>query len=144
MLHLIPRGPLSIPRKTLLASEILISYARIRARLARGDFRDVISSIRARPVARAAAVVPGSPEALRVGFRLGNAVNRTLRLLPTDSRCLVQSLVLSDLLAARAISSALVIGAHSRPEFAAHAWVEHSGRALLPSGGFNGSRLLEL
>ena len=61
--------------------------------------------------------------------RLGYAVARTLRTLPTDSRCLVQALVLYRLLSERGIHSTLVIGARSQPEFAAHAWVEHAGRA---------------
>lgn len=141
---MLPRERLPLPLKAVLAAEILIAYARVRWRLARADLRDIVATIRARPPVQPAAVEPGSTEAVRIGARLGSAVYRTLRLLPTDSRCLVQSLVLSDLLAARAISSALVIGAHSRPEFAAHAWVEHCGRPLLPTEGFSESRLLEL
>jgi hypothetical protein len=144
----IPEEPLSeslsLPRKAALVSEILVSYARIRWRLGRADFVDVISDVRAQRTIRPAEVAPGSLEALRIGARLATAVNRTLRLLPTDSRCLVQSLVLSGLLSSRAISSALVIGAHSKPDFAAHAWVEHCGRPLLPAGDFNESRVLEL
>ncbi|MDQ3569707.1 MAG: lasso peptide biosynthesis B2 protein [Actinomycetota bacterium] len=78
------------------------------------------------------------------GLRLGRAVSRTLRLLPTDSRCLVRSLVLTALLARRGLSSLLVIGVRSDPEFAAHAWVEHAGRPLLPPGEETFQRLLEL
>jgi hypothetical protein len=71
-------------------------------------------------------------------------VTKTLRVLPTDSRCLVQSLVLSRLLATRGIPSTLVIGARSDSTFMAHAWVEHGGYPLLPQEGFEEYRLLEL
>jgi hypothetical protein len=57
---------------------------------------------------------------------------------------LVQSLVLSRLLTARAISSTLVIAAHAQPDFAAHAWLEHEGRPVLPPQGFNESKLVEI
>ncbi len=64
--------------------------------------------------------------------RLAWAVQRTLRVVPTDSRCLMQSLVLTRLLARRGISSSLVIGVRPAGEFEAHAWVEYCERALLP------------
>ena len=101
-----------------------------------------------------AASAPGLPAtvaALRARKRLGRrrpcpgvprsspgcaweAVARTLRLLPTDSRCLMRSLVLSALLARRGIDSSLVIGVRTAEAFGAHAWVEHEGRPLLPTG----------
>ena len=80
----------------------------------------------------------------RVARRLGWAVTRTLTLLPTDSRCLVQSLVLQRLLVARSIPSRLVIGARSDGPFMAHAWVECNSVAVLPSRGYENSRLVEL
>ena len=76
--------------------------------------------------------------------RLANAVTRTLRALPTDTRCLSQSLVLLWLLSRRAIPSTLVIGAQTTPEFEAHAWIEHAGRPLLSPGGFVDGRLAEI
>ncbi len=67
----------------------------------------------------------------------------TVRLLPTDSRCLVRSLVLTRLLGRRGVPSSLVIGVMSEPQFAAHAWVEHGGAPLLsPGTGFQ--RLVEV
>ena len=75
---------------------------------------------------------------------MANQVFRTLRALPTDSRCLVQSLVLSQMLGARGIPSTLVIGARSQPEFEAHAWVEYDGRPVLPPRDFQDARLVEL
>lgn len=130
--------------KLVLASEILITYAMMRVRMAKRGLRDLVAISRSGPAAPPPGLEPGSLEARLVAARLGNAVGRTLRILPTDSRCLVQSLVLSRLLSVRGISSTLVIGAHSNPSFAAHAWVEHEGRAVLPPGEFRESRLLEL
>lgn len=78
------------------------------------------------------------------GLRLGRAVSRTLRLLPTDSRCLMRSLVLTGLLARRGMSSTLIIGVRPEPEFTAHAWVEHAGEPLLPPGENSYGRLAEI
>ena len=74
--------------------------------------------------------------------RLGRAVRRTLALLPTDSRCLIRSLVLTRLLARRSIPNTLVIGVRKTSEFEAHAWVEHAGQPILPAGDY--TRLTEL
>jgi hypothetical protein len=78
------------------------------------------------------------------GRRLGYAVVRTLRLLPTDSRCLMRSLVLTRLLARRGIAGTLVIGVRTGERFEAHAWVEHSGTPLLDPGDATFRRLVEL
>ena len=78
----------------------------------------------------------------RMALRLGRAVVKTLRLLPTDSRCLIRSLVLSRILTRRAIPHTLVIGVRNEPEFMAHAWVEHEGYPVLPAGDY--TRLTEL
>lgn len=107
----------------------------------RHDIRDVVAATRAGPAASPAA--PG-PDAALVAARLGYAVSKTLRVLPTDSRCLVQALVLTRLLSIRGISSRLVIGARSQPDFAAHAWVEHAGQPVLPAAEYGDSRLIEL
>jgi hypothetical protein len=143
-LRVIPAGPLPVPLKLVLAGEIIAVYVSIRSRTRSVDVRDIVRSIRSRRPARPAHLEPGSLEARLVAARLGHAVRRTLGALPGDSRCLIQSLVLSQLLSARGIPSSLVIGAHPQPDFAAHAWVEHEGRAVLPPLGFDESRLLEL
>src|SRR5262249_14484623 len=75
---------------------------------------------------------------------LAHAVERVLRPLPTDSRCLVRSLVLLALLARRGVSRTLVIGVAAEPEFAAHAWIECEGEALLPSGNGLYARMVEI
>lgn len=129
--------------KLLLAVEILGAYARARWQVRRADLRDAVSALRS-DGANCRAGLPASNDSQAVAERLGAAVRRTLRILPTDSRCLIQSLVLSRLLSARGISSTLVIGACPKPEFAAHAWVEHHGRPVLPPGAFYDSRLVEL
>jgi hypothetical protein len=93
---------------------------------------------------QAALATPAEAERHGAASRLGYVVSSVLRLLPTDSRCLMRSLVLTRLLARRGVPSTLIIGVSAAPEFAAHAWVEHAGRPLLPSYGPMFSRLVEL
>jgi hypothetical protein len=133
--------PLARTTKLALGLEILTAYARVRWLLWRCDLVTTLKRLRAEGEG------PGSRAASHDdvgGQRLGNAVGRTLRVLPTDSRCLMRSLVLSSLLARRQIDSSLVIGVRSDPSFAAHAWVEHDGQALLPDGDEHYLRLVEL
>ncbi|MDQ3643827.1 MAG: lasso peptide biosynthesis B2 protein [Actinomycetota bacterium] len=114
-----------------------MTYTRVRWWLWRHEVREVVRRLRDGPVG----MQPASPESApgqaeyESALRLGRAASRTLRLLPTDGRCLMRSLVLTGLLARRGISSTLIIGVRPEPEFSAHAWVEHGGRPLLPSGG---------
>jgi hypothetical protein len=130
--------------KLVLVAEILVAYAVTRWRMPRGDIRDVVSASRSGLARELERPEQATRETWLLAARLASAVAKTLRILPTDSRCLVQSLVLSRLLSARGIPSTLVIGAHSKPDFLAHAWVEHGGYPLLPQDGFDDSRLLEL
>ena len=126
---------LSPARKLVLAAEILRSYVRVRLTLRRSDFQSAVVALRS----------PDSPVSDGADAeRLSRAVSRTLRLLPTDSRCLMQSLVLTDVLARRGIASSLVIGVTPGPEFAAHAWIEAGGRPLLPALEEVYERLVEL
>lgn len=128
----------------MLVGEILGAYAITRWHMPRGEIRQVMATTRSELARRPSTPPPPGQDSWEVAAHLGRAVYRTLRVLPTDSRCLVQSLVLSRMLAARGISSALIIGAHSQPDFEAHAWVEHEGRPVLPPRGFQDSRLVEL
>ena len=130
--------------KVVLAAEILIAYVRVRWLMRRRDVRDIVATIRGTPPRRPVEVETASLDDRLVAVRLGSAVRRTLSVLPTDSRCLVQSLVLSRLLSARAISSTLVIGVRPEPTFDAHAWVEHQGLPVLPPEGFDELRLVEM
>jgi hypothetical protein len=83
-------------------------------------------------------------ERLSEAWRLGRAVQLTLRLAPGDTRCLTRSLVLTQLLARRSIPAKLVIGARPAPSFLAHAWVECDGHPVLPTGESSFGRLVEL
>jgi hypothetical protein len=128
--------------KVRLAGEILAAYIRVRYLLIRlPDFPEALDRLRAHPHS------PKEHEGrsqLEAGVGLANAVSRTLAVLPTDSRCLMRSLVLVVVLARRGIASQLVIGVKGGgTDFAAHAWVEYDGLALLPPGD-EFARLAEL
>lgn len=125
--------PLNV--KLRLIVEVLTACALTRWRLSHEDVRDIVSEARA---SLREATVPETSAA-----RLGGVVSRTLRVLPGDSRCLLESLVLTQMLSRRGIASTLVIGARSRPRFVAHAWVEHNAGPVLPTAGFASFRLIE-
>jgi transglutaminase superfamily protein len=125
---------LSLLGKVALAAEIVRTYATVRWGMRREEIGSLVARVRAgeersEPL----------PQSARV--RLAVAVRRVLALLPTDSRCLVRSLVLLALLERRGVSGSLVIGVRSEPDFAAHAWVECDGVTLLPDGGGQFARL---
>lgn len=140
-LRVTPHQLLSRGLKVMLAAEILVVYLRVRWLMRSRDIRSIVSTLRIVSPRRSET---GSLENRAVAVRLGGAVRQTLRILPTDSRCLVQALVLSRLLSARAIPTTLVIGARPEPEFAAHAWVEYEGEPVLPHQGFDQLRLVEI
>jgi Transglutaminase-like superfamily len=133
-----PRG-----RRVRLAVEILAAYAQARRALRRAPIADAVASLRARSAAPGAPPGPASGR-LDEARSLGHAVTRLLALVPGDTRCLVRSLVLTRLLARRGIPAKLVIGARARPEFLAHAWVEHAGDPVLAPGDGSFGRLVEL
>jgi hypothetical protein len=132
--------PLARREKVALVAEILVAYARTRWWLRRRDLPGALRELRSTGGPRADA--PTDPT--RTGRRLGRAVVRTLALLPTDSRCLTRSLVLTNLLARRGIESNLVLGVQPGESFAAHAWVEHDAAPLLDPGDFASRRLTSL
>ncbi len=132
---------LSAAGKAWLAIEILSAYARGRWLLWRRDLPSVVAAVERHGPATSR---PTDDSVLRLGARLGRVTTRCLGLLPTDSRCLIRSLVLMSLLCRRGISSSLVIGVRPGEEFGAHAWIERDGQPLLPAGGGAYSRLLEL
>jgi len=125
-----------------LVAEILTDYTRVRRRLRAADLEAILESLRGR--AGGGPSGNGASGSAYTAARLGRAVARTLALLPTDTRCLTQSLVLTSLLARRGIDSALVLGVTTQSGFEAHAWLECGGRPVLPSGGSRFSRLVEL
>lgn len=127
---------LPLRTKVSLVAEIVAAYVRVRWNLRRREFPDVLELIR---------TVEPSRDSDHIGDdRLARGVRRTLRLLPGDSRCLTQSLVLTRLLARRGRASRLVIGVSPGQAFGAHAWVERGDVPLLPSHGREFERLAEL
>lgn len=146
-------GPMSPARKLATAAEILAAYVRARRLIRRSDLPGAVTALRGEaaghPPDAAAGHPPDAaaghpPDAVPAGRRLGRAVVRTLGLLPTDSRCLMRSLVLTALLARRGIESRLIVGVRPGETLLAHAWVEHRGQPLLETGGSRFERLLEL
>lgn len=131
--------PLGLKAKITLVCEILGEYVPSWQILRTPSVIDMVSAARDVRVTKSSG--PPNLEHL-TALRLGRAVGRTLKLLPSDSRCLIQSLVLTRLLARRSIPNVLVIGVRQAPEFQAHAWVEHEGRPILPAGSYQ--RLTEL
>lgn len=131
--------PLTLAGRVRLVAEVLRTYPRAWRALRTNDLVGMVAAARAVRAARSGV----NPELERpLAIRLGRAVTLTLVLLPTDSRCLVQSLVLSRMLTRRSIDSRVVIGVQPGDQFAAHAWVEHQGRPVLPARSFH--RLTEL
>ena len=110
--------------KALVSLEILAIYLRVLLELRTKDIRVVAASLR----------TSRQPPRLRDdAAAIGRAVARVLAHAPRRSRCLVQSLVLTRMLARRGIESSLVIGVTpGGGDFAAHAWVEAAGVPLLP------------
>jgi transglutaminase-like putative cysteine protease len=122
-----------------LSAEILVAYARARRALRRQGLPAAAAAMRrASDQGRRA-----RDDAYRSGLRLGRAVTRVVGFLQRDPRCLTTSLVLTALLARRGIPATLVIGVRADP-FAAHAWVEHRGRPLLPPATAPFERLVEV
>jgi hypothetical protein len=129
-------GPIG---KARLLAEVLVSYPSAWRLVRANDLERMVRESReVRPVPHS----EGPDAEHDLALRLGVAVTRTLALLPTDSRCLVRSVVLSRLLSRRAIPSRLVIGVTPGPGFIGHAWVEHDGRPVSPPGRHE--RLIEL
>jgi hypothetical protein len=132
--------PWSPLRKAMLIGEIVLAYAHSR-RLMRGrGLPATLRDLRGRTEGG-----KQTEEGIVTAVRLGRATGRTLGALPADSRCLMQSLVVSRLLDRRGIASTLVIGVQEPGEhFGAHAWVEVAGQPVLESGGGAFGRLVEL
>ena len=135
--------PLSPRHRVMLAAEIVGAYVRVRWRLRGGDLERTMADLR-RGDGATNVRVDGPRAATTIGLRLGRAVARTLRVLPTDSRCLWRSVVLADLLGRRGIHASLVIGVRPAPGFEAHAWVECGGQQLLWPGEAGLERLVEI
>ena len=136
----LPQGTVGPVDRARLTAEILVAYVELLRLLRRNDLAAMVSG------ARRTLFKPLPPmtdiEARDTAARLGRMVNRVLRKLPTDHRCLIHALVLTRVLAHRSIHAQIVIGVQSGEQFCAHAWVEHASVPILPSGEF--ARLVEL
>jgi Transglutaminase-like superfamily len=131
--------PISHLGRARLALEVLRTYPAALRELRTNDLNGMV--IAARSVRRREArLAPGLERPLAI--RLGRAVTLTTKLLPTDSRCLIQSLVLTRMLTRRSIDNKVVIGVQPGAAFEAHAWVEYEGKPVLPPRNFH--RLHEL
>ena len=132
---------LSLGDKARLVGEIASSYRRSRRLIRRQDLPTALAQLRhGAPPEKG----PLPRDRLLEGARLGRVVGRVLGPLPLESRCLVRSLVLTELLARRAIPSTLVIGVKPGDSFGAHAWIELNGVPVLPSGDGQYVRLVDL
>jgi hypothetical protein len=132
---------MSLVQKVRLAAEILWTYGGVKRRLRANDLPATLDELRDGPLR---SILGGGGVGLPEAARLGRAVSRTLTPLPTDASCLVQSVVLSTLLARRATPSAVVIGVRPGQAFGAHAWVEVDGQPLLPTHAPEYERLTAL
>lgn len=140
-------APLSAWGKLRLAGEVLATYCQVRWWMRRQSLENIVTRLREGhgrgPSPTAGEAADDLVTQRLAALRLSRAVSRTMRLLPTDSRCLVRSLVLTRLLGRRGVPSSLVIGVMAEPQFAAHAWVEHAGAPVL-SPGTGYERLVEV
>jgi hypothetical protein len=130
-------------RRARLVVEIVVEYLTVRRAVRRGPLNVVVAGLRGRS---GPSFGHGDADDDRLGEArdLSNAVQRTLVLLPGDTRCLMQSLVLTAVLARRGIAAKLVIGARTTPSFLAHAWVECAGQPVLYGGDGMFKTLVEL
>lgn len=126
-----PAGRMRMATRLRLAAELLSVYATLRPVVATDDLPAMARAARAPDPRRIA--TPAS-EHHTTAVRLGAIVGRLFAVLPLDSRCLIRSLVLLSLLDRRSIDASLMIGVKTDGDFGAHAWVEHAGRPVLPTG----------
>lgn len=133
-------GQVSLSTATRLAVvvEVLITYIHVRWLLRSHDFETALERLRSGAAARPAVILKDEEP-----FRFAHLIVKIIQWLPTDTRCLMRSLTLIGTLAKRDVTAQLVIGVCPGETFAAHAWVELNGAALLPTLGTQFSRLYE-
>lgn len=130
--RLSPPGQVTTGERVRLVLEVLVTYVPLLRLLRTNDLKAMIAGAR-----RATHPIVLPPELHHeTAVRLGAVVQGVLRLFPTDTRCLIRSLVLTRLLVNRSIDSTVHIGVTGSKDFGAHAWVEHDGVAVLPRGTF--------
>jgi hypothetical protein len=114
-----------------LIAEMLTIYPGMLKVVRSNDLTAMAKAARA-PVRGRIATPPDLEHATAI--RLGQIVGHVFGVLPMDARCLVRSLVLLRLLERRSIQATLQIGVRTTGDFGAHAWVEHDGAPVLPTG----------
>jgi hypothetical protein len=122
-------APLRVTTKATLVTVVAWHYVRVRCATFRADLPTALVRIRRTRGDH-------QPVSMPTAERYGRAVARTLQTLPADSRCLMQAMVLTSLLARRGTATQLVIAVRPGQDthgFGAHAWVELHGQALLPT-----------
>jgi hypothetical protein len=129
-LHTPRAAPLSVTARAMLVIEVIGAYGQVRRCTRRLRLPDAVAQLRdVAPATRQPALADPSTH----GRRLGHVVTRILGMAPVRSTCLLRSLVLLRLLAARGVRADLVIAAQpsdTKP-LDAHAWVELDGKPLL-------------
>jgi transglutaminase superfamily protein len=133
---------LSPAAKARLTAEVVATYLRVRLAMRGGDAEAAVRTLRSR-AASTRVDFDAEGRGPVVAWRLAKASRRVLFNLPGDSRCLFRSLTLMSMLERRGVPQRLVIAVRPRP-FAAHAWVEVDGQAVLPDADPDYERLLEL
>jgi len=123
---------LGVLERIAVVAEVIITYCAARRWLNRMPAPAAVAAARNAGVGRSGPPMTAN-DARTAGLRLGRVVERTLRALPVDSRCLITALVLTRMLTRRGLESSLVLGVRTQPRFAAHAWVERDGTPLLPT-----------
>lgn len=133
-------APLPRLRLTL---EVVGAYLRVRWLMRRDEPERAVPALRAHAAGSKSPLGLERENEVFVAWRLARAMEKVLTRLPSDSRCLFSSLTLICMLQRRGIDQVLVIATRPRP-FAAHAWVEVEGEAVLPDADPGYERLLEL
>lgn len=129
----IDQARMGVLERAAMAGEIVHAYLGCRFELRRAGVAGALRWAR-RPVAASDPtdrVMQGRSVDIAAGIRLASITARALQRVPTDTRCLNQSLVLVRLLANRGVHAQLALAVR-RHEVAAHAWVEVAGEAVSP------------
>jgi hypothetical protein len=134
----LPPGP-----RLRLTLEVVATYLRVRRLMRRDEPELVVRALRAQAAGSSPEVELERENEVFVAWRLARAMEKVLTRLPSDSRCLFSSLTLIGLLERRGIEQTLLIAVRPQP-FAAHAWVEVEGEAVLPDADLGYERILEL
>ena len=131
-----------IPRLRLTL-EVVMTYLRVRWLMRRDEPERVVRALRAQVSdSRPGGELERENEVF-AAWRLARAMEKVLKRLPSDSRCLFSSLTLIGMLERRGIDQELLIAVRPQP-FAAHAWVEVEGEAVLPDADPGYERIAEL